>query len=573
MINLKIDGQNISVQPGTTILEAADSIGIKIPRLCYHPELRPEGACRVCMVEVKGARGPVASCVYPVAEGMEVHTNTGDVREARKTVIELLLANHPTDCLRCIRNHDCELQQLAADYGIREVPFSGEQRNAAMDHSNPSLVRDPNKCILCGRCIRMCSEIQNVNCYSFTHRGFDTIVSPAFNVGLGDAACTFCGQCSSVCPTAAITEKDDTEAVWAELGNPDKHVIIFTAPSVRSAIGEEFGLENGLCEGKMVAALRRLGFDQVFDANFTADLTIIEEGSELINRVTTGGKLPQITSCSPGWVNFIEVHYPELLPHLSSAKSPAQMMGALIKTYYAEKKGIDPASIYVVFSACCTAKKFEAARPEMNSSGFRDVDAVITTRETARMIRAAGIQFAELEDETFDNPLGASSGGGLIFAASGGVMEAALRFAVDKITGTYVENVEYKAVRGMQRIKEAEVVAGELKLKVAAANTLGAARILMEQIKSGESPYAFIEIMACPGGCLGGGGQPIPVNASMRQKRMDAIYQADSEKIIRKPQDNPYIKKIYEEFLGEPNGHKAHELLHTHFHWQKREVK
>ena len=573
MINLKIDGISVSVPEGSTILEAADSIGINVPRLCHHPELRPEGACRVCVVEVKGARGPVASCVFPASEGMEVNTHSDNIREARKTVIELLLANHPTDCLQCIRNRDCELQKLAADYGIREVPFQGARRNCEKDKSNPSLQRNPNKCILCGRCIRMCSDIQSVNCYSFTHRGFDTIVSPAFGVGLGEAACTFCGQCSSVCPTAAITEKDNTEEVWAAIGDPKKHVVVFAAPSVRSAIGEEFGMDSGLCEGKMVAAFRRLGYDKVFDANFTADLTIIEEGTELLSRITNGGVLPQITSCSPGWVNFIEIHYPELLPHLSTAKSPAQMLGTLIKTYYAEKNNIDPASIYTVFTACCTAKKFEAARPEMNQSGFRDVDAVISTREFARMIRNAGIDFANLPDEVVDNPLGEASGGGLIFAASGGVMEAALRFAVDKLTGTYVENVDYKAVRGLERIKEAEVEANGLKVKVAAANTLGAARKLMEQIKAGESPYAFIEIMACPGGCIGGGGQPIPVNAEMRKQRIAAIYQGDVDRPYRKSQDNPYVQQLYAEWLGEPNGHKAHELLHTHYAEQKRPVR
>lgn len=572
MVNITIDGQKVAVPKTSTVLEAATSLGIKVPTLCYHPELRVEGACRVCMVEVEGARSLVASCVYPVNEGMVVHTNTAAVREARKTVVELLLANHPTDCLSCQRNLNCELQNMAADLGVREIRFDGEKKSYPLDNSNPSLVRDQSKCILCGRCIRACSERQGVHVYSFANRGFNTTVVPAFNLGLDQVACTFCGQCAAVCPTGAIVEKDDTEAVWSALSDPSKHVIVQTAPAVRVALGEALGLPNGsIVTGKMVASLKRLGFDKVFDTNFSADLTIWEEGSELIDRLTNGGTLPMITSCSPGWVNFIELKYPDLLDHLSTAKSPQQMFGALAKTYYAEKAGIDPKDIVSVSIMPCTAKKAEAARPEMNSSGYQDVDYVLTTRELARMIREAGITFTSLPEAEFDAPLGVGSGAGVIFGATGGVMEAALRTVAKLVSGKELENIEFEAVRGMAGIKEASVQLKEgLTAKVAIAHTLANARILLDKIRAGEADYHFIEIMACPGGCSGGGGQPIITSAEKRQKRMDAIYECDRCSEIRKSHDNPAIKELYDTWLGKPLGEKSHHLLHTHYHPQNK---
>jgi NADH-quinone oxidoreductase subunit G/NADP-reducing hydrogenase subunit HndD len=553
-------------------LEAAISLGIKVPTLCYHPELRVEGACRVCMVEVEGARSLVASCVYPVNEGMVVRTNTANVREARKMVVELLLANHPTDCLSCQRNLNCELQNISADLGVREIRFDGEKKNYPLDDKNPSLVRDQSKCILCGRCIRACSERQGVHVYSFANRGFNTTVVPAFNLGLDEVACTYCGQCAAVCPTGAIVEKDDTEKVWQAISDPSKHVIVQTAPAVRVALGEALDLPHGtIVTGKMVAALKRLGFNKVFDTDFSADLTIWEEGSEFIDRLSNGGKLPMITSCSPGWVNFIELKYPDLLDHLSSAKSPQQMFGALAKTYYAEKAGIDPKDIVSVSIMPCTAKKAEAARPEMNSSGYQDVDYVLTTRELSRMIRAAGLTFGNLEEAEFDSPLGISSGAGVIFGATGGVMEAALRTVVKLVTGNELENIEFHAVRGMTGIKEAEVPVKEgLTAKVAVAHTLANARVLLDKIRAGEADYHFIEIMACPGGCAGGGGQPIITSAEHRQKRIDAIYECDTCSTLRKSHDNPAIAELYENWLGKPLGEKSHHLLHTHYHPQKK---
>jgi NADP-reducing hydrogenase subunit HndD len=567
MVNLTINGKQIQAEQGATILEAARAAGVYIPTLCYHPELRPEGACRLCMVEASGARTLVASCVYPVSEGMVVKTNTEKVREARKTVVELLLANHPKDCLCCQKSGDCELQKIAADLGLRKIRFEGGETKAhTIDCSNPSLVRDQEKCILCGRCIRICRDVQGMNVYSFAGRGFNTIVSTAFEHDLKDAACTYCGQCASVCPTGAIVEKDDTDQVWRAINDEDKVVIVQTAPSVRVALGEELGIPAGsIVTGKMVAALRSLGFDKVFDTNFSADLTIMEEGHEFLDRLQNGGVLPMITSCSPGWVNMIELKYPELLPHLSTAKSPQQMFGAVAKTYYAEKAGIDPAKIVSVSVMPCTAKKAEAQREEMCDSGYRDVDIVITTRELGRMIREAGIDFASLPEENFDSPLGIGTGAGAIFGNTGGVMEAALRTVADVVSGEDLPKLEYEEVRGMEETREATVTVAGKEIKVAVVNTLGSARKMLERIKAGTADYQFIEVMACPGGCIGGGGQPVPVNREIRQKRREALFDCDRMSELRKSHENPEIKALYDNWLGKPLGEKAHHLLHTHY--------
>lgn len=572
MVTLTINGQTVQAPKNATILEAARSAGIYIPTLCYHPELAPEGACRLCVVEASGARSLVASCVYPVAEGMVVKTNTPKVRAARKMVVELLLANHPKDCLSCQKSGDCELQKIAADLGLRKIRFEGGARKAhTIDGSNPCLVRDQEKCILCGRCIRVCRDVQGMNVYSFANRGFDTIVSTAFEQDLGNVACSYCGQCASVCPTGAIVERDDTEKVWDAINDPDKIVIVQTAPSVRVAIGEELGMEPGsIVTGKMVAALRHLGFDKVFDTDFSADLTIMEEGYEFLDRLQNGGLLPMITSCSPGWVNMIELKYPELLDHLSTAKSPQQMFGAIAKTYYPEKAGIDPAKIVSVSVMPCTAKKAEAARPEMCDSGYRDVDIVITTRELGRMIREAGIDFKNLPEEAFDSPLGTGSGAGVIFGTTGGVMEAALRTVADVLAGENLPHVDYEKVRGMEHTREAELEIAGKKIKIAVVHTLKSAMEMLERVKNGTADYQFIEVMACPGGCIGGGGQPVPVNAEIRKLRRKGLFDCDRANELRKSHENPEIIELYDTWLGKPLGEKAHNLLHTHYHRQIR---
>ena len=572
MVTLTINGQTVQAPKNATILEAARSAGIYIPTLCYHPELAPEGACRLCVVEASGARSLVASCVYPVAEGMVVKTNTPKVRAARKMVVELLLANHPKDCLSCQKSGDCELQKIAADLGLRKIRFEGGARKAhTIDGSNPCLVRDQEKCILCGRCIRVCRDVQGMNVYSFANRGFDTIVSTAFEQDLGNVACSYCGQCASVCPTGAIVERDDTEKVWDAINDPDKIVIVQTAPSVRVAIGEELGMEPGsIVTGKMVAALRHLGFDKVFDTDFSADLTIMEEGYEFLDRLQNGGLLPMITSCSPGWVNMIELKYPELLDHLSTAKSPQQMFGAIAKTYYPEKAGIDPAKIVSVSVMPCTAKKAEAARPEMCDSGYRDVDIVITTRELGRMIREAGIDFKNLPEENFDSPLGTGSGAGVIFGTTGGVMEAALRTAVEKLSGEELKSLDFTEVRGTDGIKEASYTVNGMEVKVCVVSGLANANTIMEKVKNGTADYHFIEIMGCPGGCVNGGGQPIQHAVvrnfvDLRARRAAALYEADKDMPLRKSHESEAVKRLYDEFLGEPGSHKAHEVLHTSY--------
>ena len=572
MVTLTINGQTVQAPKNSTILDAARSAGIYIPTLCHHPELAPEGACRLCVVEASGARSLVASCVYPVAEGMVVKTNTPKVRAARRMVVELLLANHPKDCLSCQKSGDCELQKIAADLGLRKIRFEGGARKAhTIDGSNPCLVRDQEKCILCGRCIRVCRDVQGMNVYSFANRGFDTIVSTAFESDLGEVACSYCGQCASVCPTGAIVERDDTEKVWDAINDPDKIVIVQTAPAVRVALGEELGMEPGsIVTGKLVAALRHLGFAKVFDTNFSADLTIMEEGYEFIDRLQNGGKLPMITSCSPGWVNMIELKYPELLEHLSTAKSPQQMFGAVAKTYYPEKAGLDPAKIVSVSVMPCTAKKAEAARPEMCASGFRDVDIVITTRELGRMIREAGIDFKHLPEEQYDSPLGTGTGAAVIFGTTGGVMEAALRTVADVLTGEDLPQVDYEEVRGMEYTREAELEIAGKKVKIAVVHTLKSAMQMLERIKTGEADYQFIEVMACPGGCIGGGGQPVPVNAEIRKLRRKGLFDCDRANELRKSHENPEIKELYDTWLGKPLGEKAHSLLHTHYHHQIR---
>ncbi|MCR6544332.1 NADH-dependent [FeFe] hydrogenase, group A6 [Dehalobacterium formicoaceticum] len=566
LVTLKIDNQEVQIEKGKTILDAANQIGIKIPTLCYLKDLNAIGACRVCLVEVEGARTLNASCVTPASEGMVVHTNTPRVQRARRLNLELLLGDHNYNCPACVRNLNCELQDAAQSLGIREIRFERHPSKHGQDTSTPALVRDPEKCILCRRCVSVCDKIQTVEAIVPLERGMKTVIGPAFHDSMADSVCIQCGQCVLVCPTGALHEKENIDEVWEALGDPDKHVIVQTAPAIRVAISEEFGSEPGkVSTGKLVAALKRLGFDKVFDTDFTADLTIMEEGTEFLTRLKEGGTLPLLTSCSPGWINFIETFYPELLDNLSTCKSPQQMFGALAKTYYAEKAGIDPADIVSVSIMPCVAKKFEAQRPEMRDSGYQDVDYVLTTRELARLIKRSGISFDQLADEEYDDPLGISTGAGLIFGASGGVMEAALRTVYEIVTGETLENIDFTAVRGLIGVKEASVPVGDLEVKIAVANGLSNARFLMEKIKKGEADYHFVEIMGCPGGCIGGGGQPIPTTMEIREKRIAGIYEGDSAMSIRKSHENPAVQTLYQEFLGKPLGEKSHHLLHTHY--------
>lgn len=569
MVNIKINGMPLSVPSGITILEAARYAGIEIPTLCYLKKINQIGACRICMVEVKGARSLVASCVFPVNEGMEILTNSDRVRNSRRTTLELILSTHDRKCLSCVRSTSCELQKLCKEYGVEnEGKFDGVTPDYAYDDSMPHMIRDNSKCILCRRCVAACDE-QAISVIGANARGFDTCITSPFERNIKEFSCIACGQCIVNCPTGALREKDDTPKVLEAINDPEKFVVIQTAPAVRAALGEEFGLPIGTdVEGKMVAALRRLGFDKVFDTDFSADLTIMEESNELIERITNGGALPLITSCSPGWVKYCEHYYPEQLDHLSTCKSPQQMFGATLKTWYAEKMDIDPATIVSVSVMPCTAKKFEVGREDQSASGYADVDISITTRELARMIKSAGISFNSLPDETYDSPLGEGSGAAVIFGATGGVMEAALRTAVEKITGQTLANVDFTQVRGMEGVKEATYTVGDLSIKVAVASGTKNAKTLMEQIKNGTSEYQFIEIMGCPGGCINGGGQPI-VSAAVRNfedfrsKRASVLYNLDKNNENRKSHENSAIKRVYDEFFGEPGSHKAHEVLHT----------
>jgi iron-only hydrogenase group A len=580
-MKITINHQPIEVNEGMTIWQACHDAGINIPSLCYFKDISANASCGVCVVEVKGVKTLLRSCITEVTEGMEIITDSPRVREARKVNVELLLANHPEDCLQCDRNLNCELQQLAFNLGINEKRFVRTRKgHLKKDETSFSLVRDPEKCILCGRCVAVCDQVQSVRAIDFSGRGLRTKISTFFDMGLGNSICINCGQCALICPTGAITERSTIKEVWSELHDPEKVVVVQTAPAVRVGIGEAMGLPYGsLVTGQMVASLRKLGFSKVFDTNFAADLTIVEEANELIERIKNKGVLPMITSCSPGWIKFAEHFFPSSLPHLSTCKSPQQMFGAIAKTYYAEQAGIDPRNMVVVSIMPCTAKKFEARRPEMDDAfhywkeklhlseneHFYDVDYVLTTRELARMFKEVGIDFTNLPSEEFDNPLGVSTGAGVIFGATGGVMEAALRTAYEVITGSQLTNVDFVAVRGMDGIKEAEIDLNGIQLKVAVAHTLSNARTLLEQIENGTSPYTFIEVMTCPGGCLGGGGQPIPTDEEIRLKRAESIYLEDKHKPLRKSHENPEIQYLYQHFLQKPLSEQAHHLLHTHY--------
>ena len=567
MINLTIDGRNIEVPEGTTILQAAAKLNIDIPTLCYLKEINEIGDCRMCLVEVEGKRGFATSCIQKVEEGMVVHTKTPEVLEARKTMLDLILSNHHQDCDNCVRKENCELQDLIKQFDKEKTVYEGTKNTYEIDDKSPSIVRDPNKCILCRRCVSMCNKVQKIGAIGVTERGFNSCVSTAGHNSLNDVNCTFCGQCIEVCPTGALREKDSTQIVWDKINDKNTYVIVQTAPSVRVALGEEFGMPIGTnVEGKMVNALKQMGFDKVFDTNTGADFTIVEEGTEFIKRLQNNDNLPMITSCCPGWVKYIEMNYPENIGHLSSCKSPHEMFGALLKTYYAKKEEIDPSKMFVVSVMPCIAKKYERQREEMK----QDVDAVITTRELARMIKQAKIDFVNLEDAKFDDPMGEATGAAAIFGVTGGVMEAALRSVSEIVTGKPLDKISFEQVRGESGIKRAEIEIGDKKVKVAVAHGLANAQTIMEEIKSGKADYQFVEIMACPGGCITGGGQPIK-NAKIQEevdihkKRAEAMYSIDEKSVIRKSHENPVLKQIYKEFLGEPNGELAHKLLHTHY--------
>ena len=567
MIHLKINNMPVSVPKGTKILQAAQSIGIDIPHLCFHPDQRAKARCRICSVEVVGNRRLLAACSTEVWEGMEVFTDTQIVRDTQVGILQLIMADHDKNCLTCARNQRCELQALCAKFNIQIPNVPDVTKKRATENTNPSIVRNPAKCIKCGRCVRVCKDTQGVEALTYASRSDDLIVTTPYNLSMEKTDCTLCGQCSLVCPTGAIVEKDDTQVVLDALQNPEKHVIVQVAPAVRVALGDAFGYKGGaIVTGQMVTALKMLGFDRVFDTNFSADLTIMEEGSELLHRIQNGGKMPMLTSCSPGWINFIEKHYPNLLPHLSTAKSPMSMFGAIAKTYYAKQAGVPVKNIFTVAIMPCTAKKFEAARPEMGRDGMRDVDAVLTTREFIKLIHYVGLSFKDLPESEFDSPLGTGSGAGAIFGATGGVMEAALRTVYEKVTGKEAKPLEFNDVRGFAGVKEATYDLGVRKVKVAVCHTLLNARKMMDRLEKGDCDYDFIEIMACPGGCIGGGGQPYDTTNEIRKQRIASLYEIDKGLPYRKSHENPDIITLYKDFLGEPLSDTSHHLLHTSYH-------